>query len=73
MNRVCQQYLGCYCGNMAGVITSEKFDVQVCKCERCGHKWVPSVTLEKGKLVQPIPIACAACKSAYWNRPKKGD
>jgi len=52
------------------VITTEKADVIECRCERCGHKWIPALAREKGKLVQAVPIACSACKSAYWNRPR---
>lgn len=33
-----------------------------CKCERCGHEWIP--------LLQ-APNVCPKCKSPYWNHPKK--
>lgn len=38
--------------------------VKACKCERCGHVWLPRKTMTKTK-----PVACAKCKSAYWNIP----
>jgi hypothetical protein len=55
------------------VITKEKLEVMECRCERCGHKWIPDLVRQwKGeKLIQEVPVACAKCKSAYWNRPKK--
>jgi len=53
------------------VVTSERFEVKECSCEQCGHRWVPAITREKGKLVQPDPVACSKCKSAYWNRTKR--
>jgi len=34
----------------------------ICKCERCGHVWLPRQPQKK-------PIACAKCKSAYWSIP----
>jgi hypothetical protein len=34
---------------------------EVRKCLRCGHTWTQ-------RLVGVKPIACAACKSAYWDR-----
>jgi len=34
--------------------------VNGCKCERCGHIWYSR---------KAAPIACAKCKSAYWNIP----
>ena len=53
------------------VIRTEKTEVMECQCERCDHRWIPALARERGKLVQQIPVACARCKSAYWNRPKK--
>ncbi len=32
-------------------------------CTRCGHKW----HARNGK-----PLRCAACKSPYWDRPRRG-
>ena len=43
-----------------GIIKVEAF-----KCEKCGHIWI-SKKFDKDNL----PIACAKCKNAYWNRPK---
>jgi len=34
-----------------------------CRCTRCGHGWNPRL---KGR-----PIICPACKSPYWDRPRK--
>jgi hypothetical protein len=48
-----------------------KLNVLECTCERCGNVWVTKPTLEKGKWVCIMPVACAQCKSAYWNRPRK--
>ena len=36
------------------------------KCERCGHLWISDKFTAKNP-----PIACAKCKSPYWNIPKK--
>ena len=33
------------------------------KCERCKHEWIPRN--------KEHPIICPACKSAYWDKPKK--
>lgn len=33
------------------------------KCERCGHDWLPRTDEE--------PKFCPACKSPYWNTPRK--
>ena len=35
-----------------------------CRC-RCGHEWLPRV---KGE----TPRVCPRCKSANWDKPKKG-
>lgn len=34
----------------------------VFKCERCGHEWIS----HKYRPENP-PVACAKCKSPYWN------
>lgn len=34
------------------------------RCERCEHEWVP----REGGLE---PKVCPACKSPYWNRPRR--
>lgn len=38
--------------------------VLACKCSRCHHVWLPRKPGE-------IPVACAACKSAYWNKARQ--
>lgn len=38
--------------------------MKVCKCNRCGHVWLP----QNGNIK---PIACAKCKSSYWNSHRK--
>lgn len=35
------------------------------KCLRCGHTWTPRND-EKPRL-------CPKCKSAYWDRPRRGE
>ena len=57
------------------VIKTENAEVVECTCERCGYVWFAQLARnEKGKIAPVIPIACAHCKSAYWQRPrlKKG-
>ncbi len=44
---------------MAKMITLKGY-----RCERCGHEWLP---MDKKK----VPKACAKCKSAYFDRPRK--
>ncbi len=34
-------------------------------CDRCNHKWVPRTNSTHK------PIVCSACKSPYWNIPRK--
>lgn len=36
------------------------------KCERCEHEWVPRAKGEE-------PKVCPACKSPYWNTPRRTD
>lgn len=36
------------------------------RCERCGHEW-----LARKKGVKPI--ACAGCKSPYWDIPPRSE
>ncbi len=43
--------------------TARKEKLVVCKCNRCGHLWASRMKLS--------PSHCAACKSAYWNKPRK--
>jgi DNA-directed RNA polymerase subunit RPC12/RpoP len=35
------------------------------KCNRCEHEWVPR------KSTEGEPRVCPACKSPYWNKPRK--
>jgi len=42
-----------------------------CTCERCGHVWIATPRQNaSGKWVNLKPVACAKCKSAYWDRPR---
>jgi hypothetical protein len=34
------------------------------RCERCEHEWIPRGENDE-------PRTCPACKSPYWNRPRK--
>lgn len=40
-------------------------NVKAFKCAKCGHIWLSKQFLKDGKT---RPIACAKCKSAYWDR-----
>jgi predicted Zn-ribbon and HTH transcriptional regulator len=40
--------------------------VDAFRCEKCGHIWISKIFSKNNP-----PVACAKCKSAYWNRPKK--
>jgi hypothetical protein len=42
-----------------------KIKIDGYKCERCKHEWVKRGSKE--------PVVCPACKSPYWNQPKKGE
>ena len=35
------------------------------QCNKCGHIWISRAYLKDKK---SLPIACAKCKSAYWDR-----
>lgn len=35
------------------------------RCDRCAHEWLPRNGATE-------PLTCPKCKSASWNRPKKG-
>jgi hypothetical protein len=37
------------------------------RCERCGHEWIPRGSADIEPKVCPSP----ACKSPYWNKPRK--
>lgn len=41
--------------------------VRFCKCLRCGKGWLSRKTFEDP------PLACPACGSRIWDRPKKED
>jgi predicted Zn-ribbon and HTH transcriptional regulator len=40
----------------------EQVDRKPFECLRCGHKWMSYLE---------HPIACAKCKTPYWNIPRK--
>lgn len=55
-----------------------KKEVNAFKCLRCGHEWIPRVSMDELESeVKNIPIICPKCKSAYWKterkNKKKGD
>lgn len=33
------------------------------KCNKCGHVWISTIYTHKNP-----PVACAKCKTPYWNR-----
>jgi hypothetical protein len=37
----------------------------ICLCQRCEHVWY-SRTDER-------PCVCPSCKTAYWDKPRKGE
>jgi len=39
-----------------------KIEVEMLKCERCGHTWKPR---------KEEVLICPKCKSPYWNRKRK--
>lgn len=41
----------------------ERASLRQCECLRCGNQWWPRQPQQ--------PRRCAACKSQYWNRPRK--
>jgi len=41
-------------------------NIKAFKCLKCGHVWLSKKYLEDGKTK---PIACAKCKSPYYDRP----
>jgi Zn-finger nucleic acid-binding protein len=45
-------------------------DVKAFRCSRCGHVWLPRDYSNKIHNEEKIwlPVACAKCKSAYWDR-----
>ena len=38
-------------------------NIEAFECNRCGYKWISHKYTH-----QDPPVACAKCKSAYWNR-----
>jgi predicted Zn-ribbon and HTH transcriptional regulator len=38
------------------------------RCERCGYEWIPRKLWSEG---EELPTVCTACKSPYWNKPRK--
>ena len=53
------------------MIRTVKIEAIECTCERCGNTWIPRPVQDGNKWTTPTPIACAVCKSPYWNRPRK--
>ena len=49
-----------------------RIDVNAFLCLRCGHKWIPRVSMEEleGEIKEK-PRICPNCKSAYWDLEKK--
>jgi len=46
--------------------------VNAYQCDRCGHIWLPKTWDGKPKsLNKLLPKVCPACKSPYWNTPRK--
>jgi len=39
------------------------------KCERCNYEWI-STKYNHDPKPNNLPITCARCKSAYWNKPR---
>lgn len=37
-------------------------------CERCKHTWI---SREGNRKLKKKPLVCPACKSPYWNIPRK--
>jgi hypothetical protein len=35
-----------------------------CRCDRCGHEWIPHD-------INRLPKVCPKCISAYWNTPRR--
>lgn len=49
-------------GIMIGNAGVPQYELPRLKCHRCGHKWIP-------RSDEP-PVACPACKSPYWRKPR---
>jgi hypothetical protein len=52
-------------------IKTVRIDANECHCERCGAVWIPKPVQQGKTWITPTPIACAKCKSPYWNREKQ--
>jgi predicted Zn-ribbon and HTH transcriptional regulator len=37
--------------------------IEAFECDKCGYKWISHKYTHKNP-----PVACAKCKSPYWNR-----
>ena len=48
-------------------------NVEAFKCNKCGHVWLSRGYAEKMHNEEKMffPIACAKCKSAYWDREQQ--
>ncbi|MEM0134973.1 MAG: hypothetical protein QXU18_07075 [Thermoplasmatales archaeon] len=44
-------------------MTIIKREIEIYKCERCGHEWIKRGDKE--------PKVCPKCKSPYWNTPRR--
>lgn len=55
-----------------GIMYLIKKTVNAFKCQRCGHEWIPRVSMEEleGK-VKDTPIICPRCKTPYWKTERK--
>lgn len=40
--------------------------IQGFKCDVCGHIWI-----SRNRETKQLPIACAKCKSPYWNKSER--
>lgn len=49
-----------------------KLEVNAFECQRCGHIWIPRVSMDElKKKVKDEPIICPSCKSPYWKTKRK--
>ena len=51
-----------------------KKEVNAFRCLRCGHEWIPRVSMEElSGTIKPEnkPRICPSCKSAYWDLEKR--
>ena len=40
--------------------------IKAYKCDVCGHVWI-----SRNRQTKQPPIACAKCKSPYWNKSER--